>query len=150
MKAHGFTKETIAQIGVSKTNFPAFREGDTIAVHQRIKEGGKERIQIFQGDVIAIHKQGVSTTFTVRKIGAHGIAVERKYPLYSPIIKSINVVKVGDVRRAKLYYVRDRVGKKARLKEKIITRGQKEQQAASHAVDADDVSAESSKREQEE
>ncbi len=137
MKAHGYTKETIAQIGVSKTNFPAFREGDTIAVHQRIKEGDKERIQIFQGDVIALHKQGASTTFTIRKIGAHGIAVERKFPLYSPIIQSIKVVKMGDVRRAKLYYVRDRVGKSARLKEKILTRVQKEQQTASHAADAE-------------
>ena len=142
MKAHGYTKETIAQIGVSKTDFPAFREGDTIAVHQRIKEGDKERIQVFQGDVIAMRKQGASSTFTVRKIGAHGIAVERKFPLYSPIIKSIKVVKIGDVRRAKLYYVRDRIGKKARLKEKIVTRGQKEQQVASHAEDADKVSAE--------
>ncbi len=131
MKAQGYTKETISQIGISKIDFPEFREGDTIAVHQRIKEGDKERIQIFQGDVIAMHKEGASTTFTIRKIGAHGIAVERKYPIYSPIIKSIKVIKRGDVRRAKLYYVRDRIGKKARLKEKVLTREQKEKQAAS-------------------
>ena len=95
----------------------------------------KERIQIFQGDVIAMRKQGASTTFTVRKIGAHSVAVERKFPLYSPIIKTIKVIKVGDVRRAKLYYVRDRIGKSARLKEKVLTREQKEQQAARHATD---------------
>lgn len=142
MKAQGYTKETISQIGISKIDFPEFREGDTIAVHQRIKEGDKERIQIFQGDVIALHKQGASSTFTVRKIGAHGIAVERKFPLYSPIIKKIERVKVGDVRRAKLYYVRDRVGKSARLKEKVVTREQKEQQAASHAETSVDQSAE--------
>lgn len=137
MKAQGYTKETIAQMGVSKVDFPSFREGDTIAVYQRIKEGDKERIQVFQGDVIAIHRQGVSSTFTVRKIGAHGIAVERKFPFYAPIIKEIKMIKTGDVRRAKLYYVRDRVGKSARLKEKIVTREQKEQQAAHQAEHAE-------------
>lgn len=130
MKAQGYTKETISQIGVSKVDFPSFREGDTIAVHQRIKEGDKERIQVFQGDVIAMHKQGASSTFTVRKIGAHGVSVERIFPLNSPIIKEIKKIKTGDVRRAKLYYVRDRVGKAARLKEKVITREQKEKMAA--------------------
>ncbi|TET36261.1 50S ribosomal protein L19 [Candidatus Dependentiae bacterium] len=132
MKAQGYTKETIAQIGVSKVDFPSFREGDTIAVHQRIKEGDKERIQVFQGDVIAMHKQGASSTFTVRKLGAHGIAVERTFPFYSPIIKEIKRIKIGDVRRAKLYYVRDRIGKAARLKEKVMTREQKEKLAAIH------------------
>ena len=132
MKAQGYTKETIAQIGVSKVDFPSFREGDTIAVHQRIKEGDKERIQVFQGDVIAMHKQGASSTFTVRKLGAHGVAVERTFPFYSPIIKEIKRIKVGDVRRAKLYYVRDRIGKAARLKEKVMTREQKEKLAAIH------------------
>lgn len=130
MKAQGYTKETIGQLGVCSVDFPDFREGDTIAIHQRIKEGDKERIQVFQGDVIAMHKKGASSTFTVRKIGAHGVAVERIFPFYSPHIKKIEVVKKGDVRRAKLYYVRDRVGKSARLKEKIRTREQKEQQAA--------------------
>ncbi len=134
MKAQGYTKETIAQMGVSKVDFPSFREGDTIAVHQRIKEGDKERIQVFQGDVIAMRKQGASSTFTVRKIGAHGVAVERKFPFYSPIIKEIKLVKMGDVRRAKLYYVRDRIGKAARLKEKVVTREQKEKLAANKKV----------------
>lgn len=130
MKAGGYTKETITHIGTDTLAFPEFREGDTIAVHQRIREGDKERIQVFQGDVIALHKSGASSTFTVRKIGAHGIPVERIFPLYSPHIKKIEVIKKGDVRRAKLYYVRDRVGKAGRLKEKIMTREQKEQQAA--------------------
>jgi large subunit ribosomal protein L19 len=103
-----------------------------IAVYQRIKEGDKERIQVFKGDVIALHNHGASSTFTVRKIGAHGVAVERTYPFYSPVIKEIKLIKTGDVRRAKLYYVRDRVGKSARLKEKVVTREQKEKMAASH------------------
>ena len=126
MKAKQYTKETIREIGMYKRDFPAFKAGDTIAVSQRIKEGDKERLQLFEGDVIAVRNNGVSSSFTVRKIGAHGIAVERIFTYYSPLIKSIKVVKQGDVRRAKLYYVRDRVGKSARLKEKVVTREQKE------------------------
>lgn len=129
MKAQGYTKETIADLGIKKTDFPPFREGDTIAVHQRIKEGEKERVQIFEGDVIAVHQGGASSSFTIRKIGSHSVAVERIIPFNSPMIKEIKVIKVGDVRRAKLYYVRDRVGKAARLKEKVMTREQKEQKA---------------------
>ncbi len=147
MKAQGYTKETITQLGMAKEKLPAFRVGDTIAVHQRIKEGDKERIQVFQGDVIAIHQGGISSTFTIRKIGAHGISVERILPFYSPLIKTIKVIKRGDVRRAKLYYVRDRVGKAARLKEKIMTREQKEQKAAGKAKQAQAVSGESEKTE---
>lgn len=118
MKATGYTKETISNIGTGSTSFPAFNVGDTIAVHLRIKEGDKERIQLFQGDVIAIKDRAASSSFTVRKIGAHSIPVERILPYHSPIIKDITVVKRGDVRRAKLYYVRDRVGKAGRIKEK--------------------------------
>lgn len=129
MKAQGYTKETIADLGVKQTNFPPFREGDTIAVFQRIKEGDKERVQVFEGDVIALHKRGASSTFTIRKMGAHNVAVERIIPFSSPMIKEITVIKTGDVRRAKLYYVRDRVGKASRLKEKVMTREQKEQQS---------------------
>jgi len=129
MKAQGYTKETILDLGLNTKKFPEFREGDTIAVHQRITEGEKERVQVFQGDVIALHKKGGSTTFTVRKIGAHGIPVERIIPLNSPLIKDIELIKTGDVRRAKLYYVRDRLGKSTRLKEKLLTHDQKEQRA---------------------
>ena len=122
MKAQGKTKETIMEHGVVDRGFPTFRVGDTIAVTQRIREGNKERAQIFEGDVIAMKTRGISSTFTVRKIGAHSIAVERIFPLYSPRVSGIKVVKRGDVRRAKLYYVRDLVGKAARLKEKVITK----------------------------
>ncbi len=118
MKAKGYTKETITNVGISSTSFSPFEVGDTIAVHLRVKEGDKERIQVFQGDVIAIKHTGASSSFTVRKIGAHSISVERIIPFHSPIIKDIKVVKRGDVRRAKLYYIRDRVGKSARIKEK--------------------------------
>lgn len=125
MQAQTLTKETIAQLGVSERSFPKFRVGDTIAVSQIIKEGSKERIQVFQGDVIAMHRGGASTTFTVRSIRANNIAVERIYPYYSPIIDSIKVIKRGDVRRAKLFYLRDRIGKAARIKEKVLTKEQK-------------------------
>jgi large subunit ribosomal protein L19 len=129
MKTHGYTKQTIAQFGIGKTKHPAFRAGDTIAVHQRIKEGDKERVQIFEGDVIKIRNCGASSTFTVRKM-SDGVAVERIFPFASPLLKKIEVLKTGDVRRAKLYYVRERLGKSARIDEKIMTREQKEQQLA--------------------
>lgn len=127
MKAKGYTKETINQIGVVERNFPDFGVGDTITVSIFIKEGEKKRVQDFQGDIIAIRNNGNSSTFTVRKIGANSVAVERIFPYHSPIISDIKIVKRGDVRRAKLYYVRDRVGKSARIKEKILTKEQKEQ-----------------------
>ncbi len=145
MKAKKYTKETIVNIGVSQREFPEFKVGDTIALYRRIIEAAdgekeKERIQLFEGDVIARKNNGASSTFTVRKIGAHGVPVELIMPLYSPKIKDIKVLKVGDVRRAKLYYVRDRVGKAARLDELILTKEQKEQklaQSAKHAVIAE-------------
>lgn len=130
MKAKKFTKETINQMGLYERSFPEFKAGDTIAVSQRIKEGDKERLQIFQGDVISINLNGISSSFTVRKIGANSVAVERIFPYYTPLIESIKLVKKGKIRRAKLYYVRDRVGKAARLKEMILTREQKEQMAS--------------------
>ncbi|MBT4855728.1 50S ribosomal protein L19 [bacterium] len=126
MKAKGYTKETILDIGIEKRNFPRFEIGDSVAVSLRVKEGNKERIQIFQGDVIAIQKTGIATTFTVRKIGANSVAVEKIFPFYSPVITDIKVVRYGTVRRAKIYYVRDKVGKAARVKEKVLTRDQKE------------------------
>ncbi len=135
MKAKEYTKETIHGIATYTRDFPSFREGDMIAVSLRIKEAGKERLQVFQGNVIAMHNCGASSTFTVRKIGAHGVAVERILPYYSPSIKSIKLIKQGDVRRAKLYYVRERVGKAGRLKEKVMTREQKEQKAAKKVDD---------------
>lgn len=133
MKAKKITKETILDLGVAKRDFPAFEVGDTIAVHQRIKEGDKERIQIFEGDVIASRNNGIASTFVVRKIGANAVAVERIYPFYCPVIEKIALVKKGKVRRAQAYYVRDRVGKSARFKEHILTREQKEQKKAAAA-----------------
>jgi large subunit ribosomal protein L19 len=127
MKAKKFTKETIRELGLSKLSFPEFKAGDTIAISQRIKEGDKERTQIFQGDVISISTNGASSTFTVRKIGANSVAVERIFPYYSPLIESIKLVRKGKVRRAKLYYVREKVGKAARLKEMVLTKEEKEQ-----------------------
>jgi len=130
MKAKGYTKETINQLGISQRDFPSFGIGDTVTVSIFIKEGEKKRIQDFQGDIIAVHNNGVSSTFTVRKIGANSVAVERIFPYHSPIISDIKIVKTGDVRRAKLYYVRDRIGKAARIKERILTKEQKEQKNA--------------------
>lgn len=139
MKAKQFTKETIRELGIYERNFPLIEIGDTIAVSQKIKEeveakGGKkgakeskERLQVFEGDVIAISSNGASSTFTVRKIGANSVPVERIFPYYSPMIDSIKFVNKGKVRRAKLYYLRKRVGKAATVEEKIMTREQREQ-----------------------
>ena len=126
MKAKGLTRETILDLAAANRNFPDFEVGDAIAVSQWIKEGAKSRVQVFEGDVIAMHKNGISTTFIVRKIGADNVAIERIYPMYSPLIDSIKLVHKGDVRRAKLYYMRERVGKKARVKERVFTKQEKE------------------------
>ncbi len=100
-----------------RTEIPEFRPGDTVRVHHRIKEGDKERVQVFEGVVIKIKRGGPRTTFTVRKI-SYGIGVEKIFPLHSPVIEKIEVKQRGKVRRAKLYYLRQRVGKSARIKEK--------------------------------
>ena len=121
MKARIFTKETIGDMGVVEREFPRLEIGDTIAVSQRIKEGDKERIQIFEGDIIAMHKNGASSTFTVRKIAAGAIAVERIFPIYAPFIEEIKFVRKGKVRRAKLYYIRGLEGKAARIERDIET-----------------------------
>ncbi len=126
MKASQLTKETINGLGIEARQFPEFSFGDTIAVSQWIVEGDKKRLQIFEGDVIGLHHNGISSTFTVRKIASNNVAVERIYPYYSPIIDSIKVSRKGDVRRAKLYYLRHRVGKSARVKELILTKEHKE------------------------
>lgn len=120
MKAQGFTKETVASLGMYDRNFPQLCIGDIIAVSQWVmEEGGKKRIQIFEGNLIAQHKKGASSTFTVRKMSANGVSVEKIFPFYSTMIESIKVVMKAQVRRAKLYYLRDRVGKAARVQEKI-------------------------------
>ena len=129
MKAKKYTKETIRSIGIQERAFPAIAIGDTIEVTQKIKEGEKERLQVFEGDVIAMNNNGISTTFTVRRIGANSVPVERIFPYYSPRIDAIKFIRKGKVRRAKLYYMRSRVGKASRVEEKVLSRQQKEQNA---------------------
>ena len=100
-----------------RTDVPAFGPGDNLKVHVRVVEGNRERIQVFQGNVIGRQGSGLQETFTVRKLSFQ-VGVERTFPVHSPVIQKIEVVSRGDVRRAKLYYVRDRIGKRAKIKEK--------------------------------
>ncbi len=99
-----------------KKDLPRVRPGDTVLVHQRIKEGDKERTQIFEGTVIALKNKGPRSSVTVRKV-SYGIGVEKIFPIHSPIIEQIEVKQKGKVRRAKLYYLRERIGKSAKIKE---------------------------------
>ena len=99
-----------------RDDVPDFRPGDTVKVHVRVVEGNRERVQIFQGVVIRRQGAGVRETFTVRKV-SFGVGVERTFPVHSPVIERTEVVSLGDVRRAKLYYLRDRHGKAAKIKE---------------------------------
>ena len=101
-----------------KAEKPAFNIGDTVRVDVKIREGERERIQAFEGTVIAKRGSGVSETFTVRRV-SYGVGVERVFPVHSPNVASVKVVRYGKVRRAKLYYLRDRVGKASKVKEKI-------------------------------
>lgn len=100
-----------------RTDIPDFGPGDTLKVHVRVVEGAKERLQVFQGAVISRSGDGLRETFTVRKV-SYGVGVERTFPVHTPTVAKIEVVSRGDVRRAKLYYLRDRVGKAAKIKEK--------------------------------
>ncbi|RAL26182.1 50S ribosomal protein L19 [Thermoflavimicrobium daqui] len=102
--------------GQLRNDIPQFRAGDTLRVHVKVREGQRERIQVFEGDVIQRRGGGISETFTVRKI-SYGVGVERTFPLHSPIISKIEVMRRGKVRRAKLYYLRKLRGKAARIKE---------------------------------
>jgi len=104
-----------------RSDVPHFAPGDTVKVHVRVVEGSRERIQVFQGAVIRRQGAGVRESFTVRKV-SFGVGVERTFPVHSPIIARIEVVTHGDVRRAKLYYLRDRVGRAAKIKEKRSVR----------------------------
>ena len=103
--------------GSLKTGIPDFGPGDTLKVHVRVVEGSRERLQVFQGVVIRIKGSGIRETFTVRKV-SFGVGVERTFPKHSPMISKVEVVTRGAVRRAKLYYLRDRVGRAAKVKEK--------------------------------
>jgi len=100
-----------------KKKIPDFNVGDTVRVHVKIKEGEKERVQVFEGTVIAKKHSGINETFTVRKV-SYGIGVERVFPIHSPMIKKIKVKRKGKIRRAKLYYLRERIGKAQIIKEK--------------------------------
>ena len=108
--------------GSLRDDVPAFSPGDTVKVHVRVVEGNRERVQVFQGAVIRRQGSGVRETFTVRKV-SFGVGVERTFPVHAPIISKIEVVTLGDVRRAKLYYLRQRSGKAAKIKEKRGARG---------------------------
>ena len=110
--------KTIAQ-SCMKTEIPAFEVGDTVRVMVKIKEGNRERLQAFEGTVIAKKHGGVAETFTVRRV-AHGCGVERVFPMHSPNVAEIKVTRHGKVRRSKLYYLRDRVGNAAKVKEQIL------------------------------
>lgn len=101
-----------------KTDVPAFGAGDTLVVQVKVKEGTRERLQAFEGVVIGRRNRGLNSSFTLRKI-SHGVGVERTFQLHSPIIASLEVKRRGDVRKAKLYYLRDRSGRSARIKEKV-------------------------------
>ena len=125
MKARELTKETILFQPVVHRSFPDFRVGDTIEVAQVVRDGEKERIQLFQGDVLQYRKNGIATTFTVRKIGANGVGVERIFPFYSSNVSEIKIVRKGKVRRARLGYLRHLTGRAARVKELVLTKAQK-------------------------
>ena len=101
-----------------KEEAPRMEIGDTVKVHVRIKEGDKSRIQIFEGTVIAKKHGGINETFTVRRV-AHGCGIERVFPIHSPYVEKVELVRSGKVRRSKLYYLRDRVGKAAKVKERL-------------------------------
>lgn len=104
-----------------RTDLPKLEVGDFVKVHAKIKEGNRERLQVFEGTVIGLKGAGVRETFTVRRI-SYGVGVERVFPVNSPKIDHIDVVRKGKVRRAKLYYLRDRVGKAAKVQEKLVSR----------------------------
>ncbi len=117
--------EHLEQLKARKT-VPRIRPGDIVRVHIRIVEGNRERVQVFEGTVIAIKGRGVGRTITVRRIGAHGVGVERIFPIYAPRVEKIEIVRHSYVRRAKLYYLRELRGKKARLRQRFITKKEAE------------------------
>lgn len=118
-------QEEIARLG---KDIPAFAPGDTVVVNVKVKEGSRERLQAYEGVVIAKRNRGLNSAFIVRKISS-GEGVERTFQTYSPLLASIEVKRRGDVRRAKLYYLRERSGKSARIKEKLVSRRTQESNA---------------------
>jgi len=120
MDAISFVEQDLNQ----SNELPNFRSGDTVAVSYKIREGEKERLQVFQGTVIQRRSNGANETFTVRKVSG-GMGVERVFPITSPFLESIKVIKSGSVRRARIFYLRERKGKSARIKEKIFVKTDK-------------------------
>jgi large subunit ribosomal protein L19 len=111
-KIEAFTNEQL------KSELPVIKVGDNVRVYNKIKEGNKERIQLFEGTVIAKHGGGISETFTVRRV-SYGVGVEKTFPIHSPNVDKVEIIRTGKVRRAKLFYIRERVGKASKVKEKI-------------------------------
>ena len=101
-----------------KENAPVLNVGDTVKIHNKIKEGNRERIQMFEGTIIAKNGGGISETFTVRRV-SYGVGVEKTFPVHSPNVEKVDIIRRGKVRRAKLYYLRDRVGKSSKVKEQL-------------------------------
>ena len=114
--------ESIEKSQIAKSNVPKLQPGDTVRVHQKIVEGERERIQVFQGTIIRLGKGGLNARFTVRRIATNNIGVERTYLLHSPRIEKIEVVRHAKIRRAQLYYFRQLQGKSARLKERLVAK----------------------------
>ncbi len=124
-----------------KSKVPDIKVGDTIRVHQRIKEGNRERIQVFEGIVIKKQNGGLNETFTVRRV-AYGVGVEKTFLLHSPLVEKVELVRVGKVRRAKLYYLRDRIGKAAKTKENIGADLKREEVVVKEEMPAEEVAEE--------
>lgn len=122
-----------------RTDLPEFRTGDTIKVYFRIKEGDKERVQPFEGVVIRKRGSGTGATFTVRKI-SYGVGVERTFPLHSPLIEKIEIIRKGKVRKARLYYLREKIGKKAKVKELLTTSEVEKEEVAEETGEKDKTS----------
>jgi large subunit ribosomal protein L19 len=122
-----------------RSDLPAFRPGDTVKVHVKVAEGGRERIQLFQGVVIRKRGGGLRESFTVRKISFNGVGVERTFPLHSPTVATIEIVQHGRVRRAKLYYLRDLTGRKAKIKERRVDQVAVPVEAAAVEAPTDEV-----------
>ncbi len=110
--------QSFIEKNMPESEAPSVTVGDTVRVHLKVKEGNRERIQVFEGTVIAKKHGGINETFTVRRI-SYGVGVEKVFPLHSPVIEKVETIRRGKVRRAKLYYLRDRVGKAAKVKEKL-------------------------------
>ncbi len=140
-------KEQIKEIS-QKRNVPEFGPGDTLKIHLKVLEGNRERIQVFEGVCIARSNKGLNSSFTVRKI-SNGEGVERVFPVYSPLIEKFEVVRRGDVRRSKLYYLRDRSGKKARISERRVDKVITENLEKTVSIKEEDSSEEAESMEKE-